>query len=130
MEDQVTFASEKTEGQYIHTSSRIYRQVGITLHEDELDLLLSMTEVLLLLLYFTSYEINASATESGYTIKSHYCAMPNEQDSIKVRNIKYNSCLLYMEWIFRVAVLFVCFIGNWSVTWWQKDLLLTMVAWL
>ena len=42
MEDQVTFASEKTEGQYIHTSARTYRQVGITLHEDELDLL-SMT---------------------------------------------------------------------------------------
>ena len=38
----------------------------------------------LVLLYFTSYEINASATESGYTIKSHYCAMPNEQESIKV----------------------------------------------
>ena len=47
MEDQVTFASEKTEGQYIHTSSRTYRQEGITLHEDELDLLLSMTGLLL-----------------------------------------------------------------------------------
>ena len=35
MEDQVTFASEKTEGQYIHTSGRTYRQVGITLHENK-----------------------------------------------------------------------------------------------
>ena len=32
-----------------------------------------------------SYEINASATESGYTIKSHYRAMPKEQESVKVR---------------------------------------------
>ena len=37
MEDQVIFASEKTEGQYIHTSSRTYGQVGITLQENKLD---------------------------------------------------------------------------------------------
>lgn len=37
MEDQVTFASEKTEGQYIHTSGRTYRQVGIVLHENKLE---------------------------------------------------------------------------------------------
>ena len=36
MEDQVIFASEKTEGQYIHTSSRTYHQIGITLHENKL----------------------------------------------------------------------------------------------
>ena len=35
MEDQVTFASEKTEGQYIHTSSKTYHQVKITLHENK-----------------------------------------------------------------------------------------------
>ena len=33
MEDQVIFASEETEGQYIHTSSKTYHQVGIALHE-------------------------------------------------------------------------------------------------
>ena len=38
MEDQVTFESEKTEGQYIHTSGRTYRQVGVVLHENKLDL--------------------------------------------------------------------------------------------
>jgi len=33
MEDQVIFASEETEGQYMHTSSKTYHQViGITLH--------------------------------------------------------------------------------------------------
>jgi len=37
MEDQVTFSSEKTEGQYIHTSGRVFRQVGISLHENWLD---------------------------------------------------------------------------------------------
>ena len=37
MEDQVTFASEKTEGQYIHTSGRTYRHVGIALHENKLE---------------------------------------------------------------------------------------------
>ena len=37
MEDQVTFASEKTEGQYIHTSGRTYRHVGIVLHENKLE---------------------------------------------------------------------------------------------
>ena len=36
MEDQVMFASEKTEGQYIHTSSRTYGHVGVTLHENKL----------------------------------------------------------------------------------------------
>ena len=36
MEDQVIFASEKTEGQYIHTSSRNYHQSGITLHGNKL----------------------------------------------------------------------------------------------
>ncbi|XP_065902252.1 inositol 1,4,5-trisphosphate receptor type 2-like [Dysidea avara] len=30
-----------------------------------------------------SYEVNASATESGYTVKSHYRSMPNEESSIK-----------------------------------------------
>ena len=30
MEDQVTFSSEKTEGQYIHTSARVFHQA---LHE-------------------------------------------------------------------------------------------------
>ena len=35
--------------------------------------------------YFsTSYEINASVSESGYTIKSHYYAMPKEEEFIKV----------------------------------------------
>ena len=37
MEDQVTFSSEKTEGQYIHTSGRVFHQVGIFLHENWLD---------------------------------------------------------------------------------------------
>lgn len=32
MEDQAIFVSEETEGQYIHTSSKTYHQVGITLH--------------------------------------------------------------------------------------------------
>lgn len=32
IEDQVIFASEETEGQYMHTSSKTYHQVGITLH--------------------------------------------------------------------------------------------------
>ena len=35
MEDQVIFASEKTEGQYIHTSSRTFHEVGITLHKNK-----------------------------------------------------------------------------------------------
>ena len=35
MEDQVIFASEQTEEQYIHTSSRAYHQ-RITLHENKL----------------------------------------------------------------------------------------------
>ena len=38
MEDQVVFASEKAEGQYIHTSSWTYGQVKITLHENKLDI--------------------------------------------------------------------------------------------
>ena len=32
MEDQVTFASEETEGQYMHCSGKTYHQVGISLH--------------------------------------------------------------------------------------------------
>ena len=36
MEDQVIFASEKTGGQYLHTSSRTYHQKEITLHENKL----------------------------------------------------------------------------------------------
>ena len=36
MEDQVIFASEKTEGQYIHTSSRTYGQERVILHENKL----------------------------------------------------------------------------------------------
>ena len=84
MEDQVIFAIEKTEGQYIHTSIRTYGQVGITLHEHKLD---NICIVLYIFCYMCSYEINASATESGYTIKSHYHAMPNEQESVKVMYI-------------------------------------------
>ena len=85
MEDQVIFASEKTEGQYIHTSSRTYGQVGITLHENKLDFI-NMNSYTYIndVKCCDSYEINASATESGYTIKSHYRAMPKEQGSVKV----------------------------------------------
>ena len=82
MEDQVTFASEKTEGQYIHTSGRTYRQVGITLHENKLDF--NQNELIwFCYISYHSHEINASATESGFTIKSHYRVMPNEQEFIK-----------------------------------------------
>ena len=34
MEDQVIFASEETEGQYIHTSRNTFHQVGMTLQEN------------------------------------------------------------------------------------------------
>ena len=34
MEDQVIFASEETEGQYMHTSTKKYCKGGITLHGD------------------------------------------------------------------------------------------------
>ncbi|XP_065909470.1 inositol 1,4,5-trisphosphate-gated calcium channel ITPR1-like [Dysidea avara] len=68
MEDQITFSSEKTEGQYIHTSARLFRQVGITLHEN-------------------CHEINASANESGYTLRSHYHASLNEEDFIRGSSI-------------------------------------------
>ena len=89
MEDQVTFASEKTEGQYIHTSGRTFHQVGIILHENKL-VVFKIRMNWLILTTINSFEINASATESGYTIKSHYCAMPNEQESIKVAELYYS----------------------------------------
>ena len=38
------------------------------------------------LMFFDSYEINASATESGYTIKSHYRAMSKDQEFVKVKS--------------------------------------------
>ena len=82
MEDQVMFASVKTQGQYIHTSSRTYRQVGITLHENKLDDFI-IKEVNLMFLS-ASYEINSSASESGYTIKPHYYARFNKQELIMV----------------------------------------------
>ena len=93
MEDQVTFASEITEGQYIHTSSRTYQQVGITLHENKLAKLINKPELvnINIKLLPTSHEINASATESGYTIKSNYYAMPNEEEFIKVMQLLYNT---------------------------------------
>ena len=34
MEDEVIFASEETQGQYMHTSSKKYHEEGITLHKD------------------------------------------------------------------------------------------------
>ena len=34
MEDQVIFASKETGGQYMHTSSKAYCEVGITLHSN------------------------------------------------------------------------------------------------
>ena len=55
-----------------------------------------MNRLVLVLLYFPSREINASAIVSGFTIKSHYCPMPNEQEYIKVIAIYVvNSWLLY-----------------------------------
>ena len=32
MEDQVIFAGKETEGQYMHTSSKTYHEVGVALH--------------------------------------------------------------------------------------------------
>ena len=51
MEDQVTFASETTEGQYIHTSSKTYHHVGITLHENKLGIQNEMIIILMLCIY-------------------------------------------------------------------------------
>ena len=39
---------------------------------------------LLHVLDLNSYEINASVTSSGYTIKLHYSALVDEQEFIKV----------------------------------------------
>ena len=44
MDDQVIFASEKTEGQYIHTSSRTYHEVGITLHKNKFDVSMKVNQ--------------------------------------------------------------------------------------
>ena len=115
------FASAKTEGQYIHTSSRTYRHVGITLHEDKLDSLNIKKKVNLMFLP-TSYEINASASESGYTIKSHYYAGSSEQELIMVTYTNsnytmYNATVLITVYInlYRVAVLSVYFIVSMNV---------------
>ena len=115
------FSSAKTEGQYIHTSSRTYRHVGITLHEDKLDSLNIKKKVNLMFLP-TSYEINASASESGYTIKSHYYAGSSEQELIMVTYTNsnysmYNATVLITVYInlYRVAVLSVYFIVSMNV---------------
>lgn len=79
----------------------------------------------------TSLEINASVTESRYTIKSYYYTKPNEQEVIKVMcNIIALPCLV-CKTTFRVAVFFDYFIVSSNTMWQQKGLLvMMMIKWL
>ena len=78
-----------------------------------------------------SHEINASASESGYTIKSHYYSRPNEERVIKVMDTFYYTIRSYtivtIHNTLRVAALFICFIVSLNVIWQQKDPLLMIM---
>ena len=78
--DQVKLESVKTEGQFVHCSSRPYKGTFSVLENwyDNLTPAASMKAAAkIVICFFSSFELNLSATESALTLISHYRPFPS-----------------------------------------------------